>query len=80
MTSTDPALDVDPLAHIVVGDIDPTHASWEDCNAEWCTPRFQWNLLCSREPHPEHWQHIAGNGLRVVAVWTDDPQPGSTDS
>jgi len=69
--------EADPLAHVVVGDSDPTHASWEDCNAEWCTPRPQWNLLCSREPHPEHWQHIAGNGLRVVAVWTGAASEGT---
>jgi hypothetical protein len=74
-----PAPDVDPLAHVVVGDPDPTHASWEDCDAEWRTPSSV-ILLCSRMPHPDRWQHIAGDGKQVLAVWTDEPQSASADS
>ena len=65
-----PAPDTDLLADVVVGGPDPTHASWEDCNAERLAPSGV-TLLCSRMPHPEHWQHIAGDGQQVLAVWFD---------
>jgi len=65
--STGPAPDVDPLGHVVVGDPDPTSNS-----RPFCT-----NGECTRRPHPEHWQHIAGDGEQVLAVWT--AVPGSAD-
>jgi len=68
------SMTVDTLGHVVVGDPDPTHASWEDCDSEWRTPSGV-ILLCSRMPHPDRWQHIAGDGKQVLAVWTDEPQP-----
>jgi len=78
--STDPAPSkADPLGWVVVGDPDPTldrpglHCSQTrslaDLGPVWCT----------RSPHPNRWRHIAGDERRVIAVWTDEPQPGSAD-
>jgi len=50
--------DVDPLAHVAVGDPDPTSNSGPFCTKGECT----------RMPHPDRWQHIAGDGERVLAV------------
>ena len=65
-TGAGPASNVDPLRHIRVGDPAPLFDG-PYCGMGWCT----------RRPHPEHWQHIVGDDGRVLAVWTDDPQPGS---
>ena len=62
-------LDVDPLRHIEVGDPAPLFDG-PYCGMGWCT----------RQPHPDHWQHIVGDDGWVLAVWTDEPQPGSADS
>jgi hypothetical protein len=66
--SADPALGADPLVHITVGDPDPTHCRGpeEGCNER----RALGGGWCTRLPHPPGWQHIAGNGERVLAVWT----------
>jgi len=62
--SAGPAPDVDPLRHIEVGDPAPLF------DGPYCG-------RCTRRPHPEHWQHIVEDDGRVVAVWTDEPQPGA---
>ena len=72
-----PALDVDPLGHVVVGDQSPWPVG-SCCEGEMRTPtgrRFQ----CTRQPHPREWQHIASGLEQVLAVWTDESQPGSAD-
>jgi len=64
--SAGPVPDADPLRHIEVGDPAPLFDG-PYCGMGWCT----------RRPHPEHWQHIVGDDGRVLAVWTDEPQPGA---
>ena len=59
-----PTPDVDPLGAAVVGDPDPT--------SKFCA-----RGECTRQPHPEHWQHVAGDGERVLAVGA--AVPGSAD-
>ena len=56
--SAGPAPDVDPLGDVTAGDPDPTSDSGPFCARGECT----------RPPHPEQWQHIAGDGWHVLAV------------
>jgi len=62
--------DVDPLGDAVAGDPDPTRDVHAHCNAmcRYGDGRF---MRCTRPPHPGQWRHIAGDGERVLAVWTD---------
>jgi len=53
-----PAPDLDPLGDVTAGGPDPTSNSGPFCTTGECT----------RQPHPEHWQHIAGDGLLVLAM------------
>ncbi len=66
--------DVDPLGHVAVGDPDPN----PDGPEKYCSaPHHRSHFRCTRQPHPEHWKHVAGDGHRVIAVWTDvEPEPG----
>jgi len=67
----------DPLGHVVVGDGIPLPVG--DCTGETHTSTGR-RLQCTREPHPCEWNHIACGLEQVLAVWTDEPQPGSADS
>jgi len=65
---SDSTPDVDPMGHVVVGDPDPN----PDGPEKYCSaPRHGPHFRCTRQPHPERWQHIAGDGENVLAVWTD---------
>ena len=75
--STDPAPGDDPLGHVAVGDPAPLFAGPCKGKIHLASDRY---LLCDRGSHPREWQHIASGFERVVAVWTDEPQPGSADS
>ena len=70
MTDTD-----DPLAHVKVGNADPTR----HCTGRVCGDRAgtRSRFVCTRDKdHPG--QHIAGTSVVVVAVWPAQPETGAT--
>ena len=69
----------DPLAHVKVGDPDPTA---EVDISQWCNAEHPDYLVCTREVgHPATWQHIAGGYDRsrcvVLRVWPAQPKAGA---
>ena len=72
--------DPDPLAHVKVGDPDPT---LKVDITRWCCAVHPDDLVCTREKgHSDTWRHIAGGfgegRCVVLAVWPAQPETGAT--
>ena len=63
---------LDPLRHVAVGDLDLTPSSPERHCGQTRRLADLGPVWCTRSPHPDRWQHIAGDGEQILAVWTDD--------
>jgi len=62
----------DPLISVRTGDPDPNLPGPQ----RYCSSfhgSYRGAPMCTRQPHPPEWQHIAGDGWYVIATWTDPP-------